>query len=38
MQAIEHGWKPTRGGPGPSPAVAREILHGKKKKKGNPHY
>ena len=39
MQAVEHGWKPSYGGPGPSPEVAKEILHGKKKKKkGNPHY
>lgn len=39
MQAIEHGWKPTHGGPGPSPEVAKEILHGskKKKKKHNPY-
>ncbi len=38
MQAIEHGWKPTHGGPGPSPEVAKEILHGKKKKKKHNPY
>ena len=33
MEAIAHGWKPTYGGPGPSKAVAEEILHGGKRKR-----